>query len=180
MEKEKIIQHVQFDPKVKVYWYMQGLWIHFLLVLALVGCLTLPLWIVGGWWLVQRRYETMTATLTETSIHLRKGYITRVEKTIPLEKIVDLGLRTGPILNTFGLASLQIETAGSSAQQAADMVLAGVVKPNQFRNAVLAQREIISGRGAASATTTDSTLSVLEEIRDSLVRIESLIEKNDT
>jgi uncharacterized membrane protein YdbT with pleckstrin-like domain len=176
-KNETILQEVQFDPKVKLYWYLQGIWVHALLVLAVIGCVSLPAWILGGWWLVARRFETMSATLTNSSIHLSKGYINRVEKTIPLEKIQDLGMRTGPLLNMFGLASIQIETAGSSAQQSSDMVLAGVVDPTRFRNAVLEQRELVSGRGAVAAGDGASTLSVLTEIRDSLSRIEGLLAK---
>ena len=171
MNNETVLQEVVFDAKVKVYWYFQGIWLHTLLIFAMVGCFTLPLWILGGWWLVARRYETMSATLTDTSIHLCHGYINRVEKTIPLEKIQDLGMRTGPLLNMFGLASIQIETAGGAAQ-GSDMTLAGVVEPTMFRNAVLQQRERVSGRGGKVADD-DPTLLVLREIRDSLARIET-------
>ena len=86
-------------------------------------------------------------------------------------------MRTGPLLNMFGLASIQIETAGSSVQQGSDMVLAGVVDPAAFRNAVLEQREIVSSGGSAVAADGATTLSVLTEIRDSLGRIEGLLAK---
>ena len=76
-----------------------------------IGLATFPIWLLVGWFVASKRYEHLSATLTETSIHLKKGYIMKVEKTIPLEKIQDLGMRTGPLLDMFGLASIQIETA---------------------------------------------------------------------
>ena len=177
MENERALLKAEFDNKVKMYWFWQGVWLHVILVFALIGIVSLPAWLLGGWWLVNKRYEEMSATLTETSIHLRKGFITRIEKTIPLEKIQDLGMRTGPLLNMFGLASIQIETAGGSGQQGSDMVLAGVVSPEVFRNAVLAQREKVSGRSVGGQEGDNPTLAVLAEIRDSLGRIEGLLSK---
>ena len=181
MEHETILQEVRFDPKVKVYWYLQGIWINLLLLLTGIGLVTLPIWVLIGWLFVSKRYDAISATLTESSIHLSKGWINRVEKTVPLEKIQDLGMRTGPLLNMFGLASIQIETAGGNAQQGSDMVLAGVVEPATFRNAVLKQRERVasgSSQGAGVATADASTLEVLGEIRDSLQRIEGLLAKS--
>ena len=178
MENESVLQNVEFDKKVVLYWYLQGLVANFFLVFALIGLVSFPAWILAGWWFCGRRYEAMKAQLTRTSIHLTQGHITKVEKTIPLEKIQDLGMRTGPILNRFGLASIQIETAGGGAQQGSDMILVGVVNPTQFRNAVLKQRELVSGRGVqAPSAEGASTLSVLTEIRDSLQRIEGLLAK---
>ncbi len=73
MENETILQEVKFDPKVKVYWYLQGLWVHLLMIFAVIGVVTFPLWVIAGWFVCMKRYEHMSATLTKTSIHLKKG-----------------------------------------------------------------------------------------------------------
>ena len=177
MDNETVLNVAKFDPKVKIYWYFQGIWVHALLVMGLIGIITLPCWIIGGWFICTARYNNLHATLTSTSIHLKKGVITKVEKTIPLEKIQDLGMRTGPLLNLFGLASIQIETAGGGAQQGSDMVLAGVVQPEVFRNAVLSQREKASGKTIATTADGADSLTLLTEIRDSLHRLEKLMAK---
>ena len=177
MDSETILQEVKFDPKVKVYWYLQGIWVHTLMLFGLIGFITLPIWLVTGWFICTARYNNLHATLTNSSIHLKKGVIMKVEKTIPLEKIQDLGMRTGPLLNMFGLASIQIETAGGGAQQGSDMVLAGVVEPTVFRNAVLAQREKASGKSSSATANGNDSLTLLTEIRDSLVRLEKLMAK---
>ena len=177
MNNETVLQEVRFNPKVKIYWYIQGLWIHFLLILCLIGVLTFPVWLVAGWWIVGKRFDLLSATLTDSSIHLRKGYFNRVEKTVPLDKIQDLGLRTGPLLNLFALTSIHIETAGSTAQGTADMVLSGVIEADVFRNRVLEQRGIVSSRLQSVPIASDSAL--LAEIRDSLIRIEVLLGKKN-
>ncbi len=174
MQDKNVILEAKFDPKVKLYWYLQGVALHLGLTFALIGFITLPMWVLCGWWVVSKQLETMSASLTNNSIHLRKGVINQVEKTIPLEKIQDLGMRTGPLLNMFGLASISIETAGGS-QQGPDMVLAGIIEPETFRNRVLAQRELVASGGSTSSAHADSTIEVLTEIKDSLQRIEGLL-----
>jgi membrane protein YdbS with pleckstrin-like domain len=182
--KETVLEKAVFDPKVKIYWYFHGLIVHFSLILAGVGLVTFPIWLVLGMFFVTKRFDALHAQLTDRSIHLKAGYIFRVEKTIPLEKIQDLSLRSGPLLNAFGLASVQVETAGSSAQQGADMVLPGLSNAEAFRNAVLEQRDIRSGAVPAAApaavpatlaAAADSSHELLTEIRDSLHRIEKLL-----
>jgi membrane protein YdbS with pleckstrin-like domain len=172
---EPVIATAVFDPKVKVYWYFQGLFAHFMLIFAVVGLFTLPVWAIFGLVIVGKRYDALSAQLTDRSVHLRSGVFFKVEMTIPLEKIQDLSLRTGPLLNTFGLASLQIDTAGGNAQHSADMMLPGLSNAEAFRNAVLAQRDRRTGVPDVDATGGDSTRAVLEEIRDSLLRLEALV-----
>ena len=178
MKNEKVLQVVVFDKKVKTYWYLQGIWVNALMIFTVIGLFTLPIWILVGVFVCQKRYEHLSATLTETSIHLKKGYIMKVEKTIPLEKIQDLGMRTGPLLNLFGLASIQIETAGGSGQQGADMALSGVVNPSEFRDAVLTQRGVVTQKGTAVQQEGSPTVELLTEIRDSLGRIENLLDRS--
>ena len=176
---DEVLLKAQFDPKVKVYWYSQGILVHAILVMAIIGVFTLPLWIVFGWLVVSRQYENIHATLHAKNVQLKQGVFYRSEKTIPLEKIVDLSLHTGPLLNAFGLASVQVETAGASAQGGADMVLAGLSNATEFRDAVLAQREAMrSGvESTPAAASGPSTVEVLVEIRDSLARIEERLNR---
>lgn len=172
---EPVLATAVFDPKVKVYWYFQGLFAHFMLIFAVVGLVTLPLWAIFGLAIVGKRYEALSAQLTDRAVHLRSGVFFRVEMTVPLEKIQDLSLRTGPLLSAFGLASLQIDTAGGNAQHSADMMLPGLSNAEAFRNAVLAQRDRRTDRPGPAAEGADPTRLVLEEIRDSLLRLEALV-----
>ena len=173
---DEVLARAVFDPKVKVYWYTQGLLLHGVLVLAAIGLVTFPLWVVLGWPFVTRQLENIHATLHPKHVHLRSGVFYRSEKTIPLEKITDLSMHTGPLLSAFGLASVQVETAGAN-QGLAQMMLAGLSNAAEFRDAVLAQRDLVAAGADASPGAT--TLGVLLEIRDSLVRIEERLGARD-
>ena len=174
------ITNPEFDPKVRAYWFLQGIVAHSFLIVCFVGFVTLPFWLMFGWLIVSKRFENLSVELDDDSINLKHGILVKVEKTIPLEKIQDLAMKTGPLLNMFGLASISIETAGGGPQSGRDMVLSGIRNPEEFRARVLAQRAIVSGKGAphkrAESERTDST-EILTEIRDSLIRIEDLLSK---
>ncbi len=44
--------------------------------------------------------------LRQRSLNVKRGFCFRTEKTFPLEKIQDLTLREGPLLNYFGISQL--------------------------------------------------------------------------
>ena len=57
-----------------------------------------------------------------------------LEKTIPLENIQDLAFKEGPLLRYFGLAILQIETAGGQgAGPGGDLTLIGLNGAKEFK-----------------------------------------------
>jgi putative membrane protein len=83
----------------------------------------------------------------------------------------------------FDIEALSVETAGQSAQ-GSHVKLAGIKDGRRFRDAVLKQRDLVVGSEEerqkqikiempASPTSNDATL--LEDIRDTLRRIESKI-----
>jgi membrane protein YdbS with pleckstrin-like domain len=167
----------RFDPKVKTYWFWQGALTHLVMISAVVGVVTLPVWLFGfGQWLVARRYASMSAVLTARSIHLKTGYLVRVEKIVPLEQIQDLSLNTGPLLRAFALTSVRVETAGGQAANGgADMTLAGLIDAEGFRDAVLRARDALLDQrrsGGPTPAATDDVVAVLGDIRATLRRIE--------
>lgn len=100
----------------------------------------------------------MECLLTEKALKVRKGVFVRVEKTIPLDKITDMGMVQGPVMRYFDLHKLTIETAGQSGSGAL-VSLTGIKDVKSFREAVLDQRDEIAS-------------ALLSEIRDSLLSIE--------
>lgn len=175
MPRETLLRAATFDPKLKTYWFFHGL---FLQAITFVGLIITPLWVLGlGQVFSARAFDKMQAELTDRSLNVRRGVLFPVEKTIPLDKITDVALRGGPILNALGLASLAVETAGGSAQGTAAATLTGVVDAQAFRDAVLAQRDrVTEGRSLpAPGTESGGDTAVLAEIRDSLHRIEQLL-----
>jgi membrane protein YdbS with pleckstrin-like domain len=177
-----ILRRAEFDPKLKVYFVLNGALI---LAVTLIGLPLLPLWLVFGavWW-APRYFASLECLLAERALTVRRGVVFKIEKTIPLDKIQDLSLRHGPFLNAFGLVRLTIETAGQSGGGAGqgDAVLVGVIGAREFRDAVIEQRDHLAdggGRGRlvpsedASALRAEAeAVALLREIRDSLHRLE--------
>lgn len=179
MRQEVILQRATFDPKLKMYWMMSA---QIGLLFTFIGIPIMPIWWFFGRNIHQKQFDAMKCELTERSLNIRKGFIFRVEKSIPLDKIQDVGMKEGPVLRWLGLSALAVETAGqSSPQGASDAALAGVIDAPAFRDAILEQRDRVVATGhltpAAPATSSESSDVVLIEIRDSLQRIEVLLKR---
>ena len=179
MREETLIRQAAFDSKVCTYWLLSGALI---LTLTIVGIPLLLLWFPIGSVFTKRYLDRMDCLLTDKALKVRKGIMVRIEKTIPLEKITDMGMVQGPIMRHFDLYTLTIETAGQSGQGAL-VSLTGIEDAKSFREAVLNQREAMS---ATSARSTPEAVrqepfdasSVLSEIRDSVLRIEANLVKH--
>ena len=86
------------------------------------------------------------------------------EKSIPLEKITDVGLSQGPIMRMFGLYRLSFETAGQSGHGALVSLL-GVENASEFREAILEQKDNLTTSTPAKSSNEESPQSQLELIR---------------
>lgn len=174
---ERILRVATFDPRLKTYW--------FLLTMLMFVCtiILIPLalvWIFIGPIIHRRQYDAHECELTERTLNFRKGFLFRVQKNVPLDKITDLALNEGPVLRYLGLCSLNVETAGGGAGTATGQaVLVGIEDALDFRNAVMRQRDRVTSGGVtrtaeATANDTDQT-ALLTDIRDHLARIEARI-----
>lgn len=177
MSDSNVIRRASFDPRVKTYWLLSGV---IVLVATLIGIPLLLLWIPLGLVLTGRYLDRMACVLTAKSLEVRKGLFVRVEKTIPLEKITDMGLVQGPIMRWLGIDRLTVETAGQSGAGAL-VSLTGVVQAKDFRQAVLAQRDALAEgyvqRGTENAERPRAGENGGSEVLASLSRIESLLER---
>lgn len=181
MKRETLIKSASFNPKVCRYWLVSGT---IVLLVTIIGIPLLLFWLPLGLLLTRRYLERMECSLYTRSLVVKKGILTRTEKTIPLEKITDLGLVQGPLMRSFGLHTLSVETAGQSSAGAL-ISLTGVEGVEDFRELVLSQRDRIESPGkeeAASSseagTRAGNESRVLEEIRDILQRIESKLDRS--
>ena len=178
MDEGKYIRKAEFTTKVCTYWLLSGALI---LAVTIVGLPLLLLWFPIGMVFTKRYLDRMSCVLTDKSLEVRKGIFFRVEKTIPLEKITDMGMVQGPIMRHLDLHKLTVETAGKSTEGAL-VSLTGIIDAKSFREAVLKQRDIISAASSHSAPLAVNqeqidASSLLSEIRDSLLRIEVKLEK---
>ena len=184
-DDEQIILEAEFDRNVRTYWLISGT---ILSVVMVVTIPLIPIWLAIGYWVTERYLRNMSCTLTDRSLKLRQGLLVRTEKTVPLDKITDLGFTQGPVMRALGLEKISVETAGQSGPGSLVSVI-GIQDARGFRDRVLEQREIYLHSGKADGTlapspvaggTVDANQSgLLTEIRDALVRIEQhLVDKN--
>jgi putative membrane protein len=115
MSTETHLRKAQFNPSVCTYWLSS---VALVLTVTVVGIPLLLLWLPIGFVITKRHLAAMECLLTEKALKVKKGIFVRIEKTIPLEKITDMGMVQGPIMRYFDLHTLTVETAGQSGQGA--------------------------------------------------------------
>ncbi|MBT3449180.1 MAG: PH domain-containing protein [Bacteroidetes Order II. Incertae sedis bacterium] len=167
-----ILKRAEFNPDVRKYWLMSGIWILFV---TIAGIPLILVWYILGMWITGRYLDRLECVLTDRTLIVKKGMIVRSEKTIPLDKITDLGLVQGPLMRYFKVHSLTVETAGQSSQGAL-VKLYGITDVEQFRDAVLKQRDLLKSTTDEAVQPTsnpDDSLTLLREIRDTLKEIAS-------
>ncbi len=164
------IMAVEFDRKIIVYWWLMA---NFGLLVTVVGIIAMVVWIPFGWIVHKKQFEHMSGALTDRSINMRMGWLFKKQQNIPLDKLTDVSIHEGPILNAFGVVRMQFETAG-----AAPFILTGVKNSDQFRDLVLQQRDSLVSAPQQSALSDDSN-DVLVEIRDILQQINANISNEE-
>jgi len=184
--KTVTLREASINPKV-IRYHLWG--IALLMTLTLFGIPLLPLVLPLAWVLLKRYYERLHIELTRRDLKVTRGILNHEEKTIPLEKITDLAIYQGPIMRLFDLKGIRVETAGQTSGGALVTVV-GIEQVEDFRDAVLEQRDRISdrdeedaadlGSGVTSASVGDpASIELLAAIRDSLARIEQSLKRND-
>ncbi|MBB1334868.1 PH domain-containing protein [Pseudoalteromonas sp. SR44-5] len=156
-----ILKSAKFDSKVKSYWVVLGV---ITCVLCLVGIPFIPfvafiIWLVAG-----RILAAMSANLLERKLVVKRGVFFKEEKSIPLEKITDVGLSQGPLMRLFGLYRLSFETAGQSGHGALVSLL-GVVDASEFREAILTQKDNLTAQQSTTKSADHEPQSQVELIR---------------
>jgi putative membrane protein len=178
-DDDTVVLEAKFDRNVRTYWLISGT---LLMTVIVVTIPLIPIWLAIGFWATERYLQNMHCTLTDRSLKLRKGIFIRTEKTVPLDKITDLGFVQGPVMRALGLESISVETAGQSGPGSLVSVI-GIENARGFRDQVLAQREIYLRAGPADNANPASQpvtvaaidaphAALLSEIRDTLLRIE--------
>ena len=158
---------VEFDKKITIYWWMVA---NLTLLSTIVGRPLMIFWLPFGWLVHLRQYQHMSAALTDRSVNMRVGWMFKKQQNIPLDKLTDVSIHEGPILNAFGVVKMQFETAG-----AAPFILTGVKNSDEFRDLVLKQRDLLVSNTQPIAPSVGSN-DVLAEIRDLLKSIDSRLE----
>lgn len=185
MSEPSVLQEADFDLNVKKYWIWQPVFVISLFIV------TIPIAIIYALiasFFIDRYLASLSCTLTERTLDIKKGIFNKTESTIPLEKITDLQLFQGPIMRYFGLHGFKVETAGQSSGPGGSLVnIIGIVETKDFRKAVLAQRDRLHDReGSLQSSRTSPSehavsgseqAEVLADIRDILKRVEDRLKR---
>ena len=193
----RVLTEARFDKKLETYLFLQGVLV---CVATVFGILALPFWWVLGKRWARRYFEHLECTLTDRALLVKKGVWFRSEQTVPLDRIQDVSIRHGPFLDWLGIATMRVDTAGAAGPHGSGINLTGVVDTPGFRDRVLEARDRAAGfaaedeggpdaghppaggsaigapRPVAIAGSGPETASLLVDIRDSLGRIEALLE----
>ena len=162
----------EFSGNTVVYlWIMTNI----ILLCSIVGIVVMIFWIPFGWIIHKKQLQNATCNLTKRSIAIRKGWIFKAQQNIPLDKLTDISIHEGPVLNLFGIVRISIETAGATPFH-----LIGLDKSTtpQFRDIVMKQRDTQTGTQDTSAQGGQSN-DVLVEIRDILQQINANLSKRE-
>jgi putative membrane protein len=175
-DQNAVLKKCVFSPALKTYIFLIVI---FYLFITVIGILIIPFWLCGlGQWLSGKFFKTLKCELSEKNLYFSKGMIIQVSKTIPLENIQDVSFLGGPILRSFGLTFIKVETAGGGGHHGSNiMSIPGVEDAEGFKNMILLQREKVmkEKRGVISTSTNDSAL--LTDIKNELVQIKELLAK---
>lgn len=66
-------------------------------------------------WINWRRF---TYAVTDSELVIERGLLNRTRRSIPLERIQDVGIEQGPLSRIFGLAEVRVETGGGEKDEA--------------------------------------------------------------
>ena len=185
MSRYKVLREAEFSPKLARYWQINGLVI---CISTIILIPVAPIWFVLSGLFIRKYIERLKCTLTTRTLEIERGWLNRVESTVPLEKITDLQQYQGPIMRWLGIHGFKVETAGQTAGPGGSLVaMTGIVDTPGFREAVLDQRDRIHEKDEGDSAGTPSPAGgareaagddgVLVEIRDSLLRIEERLNR---
>lgn len=171
-DDDGVIASAEFSGNTVFY-----LWIitNLILLSTVVGILVMIFWVPFGWIIHQKQLQNASCSLTKRGIAIRKGWIFKAQQNIPLDKLTDISIHEGPVLNIFGIVRISIETAGATPFH-----LTGLVKSttSQFRDIVMKQRDSQAGAQVTSSQEGHSN-DVLVEIRDILQQINVNLSKRE-
>ena len=204
MNEERILVEASFTPEAIKYHTMSATLGAGALFIVIAGLLAIPtvgfslilllvpvgIWLAAQWY-YQLYFDKLSCILTDRKLKISKGLLFRTEKAIPLDKITDMQMNQGPLMRYLDLESMRVETAGNAGSAGGALVsLVGIRDSREFREAVLAQRDRVVGTRdtgepshasseppAATMPASPDTLAVLTEIRDTLSRIESRLDR---
>ena len=110
-DDSEILDSAEFSKGLIPY-----LWIiiNLILLSTIIGIGVMVFWVPFGWIVHMKQLENASLTLTKSGIKIRKGWIFKAQQNIPLDKLTDISIHEGPLLNMCKIVKISIETAGAT------------------------------------------------------------------
>ena len=103
---------VEIDEKVKKYLFWTVMWVS---AVTVVGILLIPIIAVIYWvWYAPRYRQFHTLELDGMNVKSKRGVVFRSETNVPLERITDVSVHQGPLMRSFGVYKVSVESAGQT------------------------------------------------------------------
>lgn len=148
-----------------------SLWISLLIAIPTLAVLLL----VAVW--IPLYYASEAYRLTPTEIYWKRGVWFRQTGIVPYTKITNIDIIQGPLMRSFRISTLKVQTAGYSGQNAtAEIRLNGIEDPEQLRDLILTfvrgrKGVEISEHAVGQAPIDERILQELREMRRLLEKI---------
>ena len=129
----EVIEFHSLDPRIIQVWRIAGLiFCGVILMVSLIGVVIVSIkepaarpWALIGWFLVAtfllwlcltippRRYRNWGYRIDDKVLETRSGKMFQVLRLLPLNRLQHVDLQRGPVERMYGLARLQLHTAGT-------------------------------------------------------------------
>jgi hypothetical protein len=144
--------------------------------------------------------ENQSCTIDDKRISYKAGWISKVDRSIPLDRVQDINIRKDCCMRMFGVSQIDIQTAGAGGVPgAAEVSLLAPRNAEALRERIMEKRDAVvlkgihsmggvdwapkpSGytgpvvRGVPTTATTVSMESDIRELKDAVLRIERAID----
>jgi membrane protein YdbS with pleckstrin-like domain len=140
-------------------------------VYVLIFMIVNALWLIPTLILIPPYCRSIVYELGDEELLVRKGIITRSEKTVPYRMITNTDLKRGPLDRALGIGGIAIQTAGYSQQTSPEAKLAGLddyAGTQRQLQAVLRRYRALTGAREAEGPAAGSEAllgQILEELR---------------
>lgn len=156
--------------------------VYFATPLASVAVLAVAIVVLTFFVWYNRAFERSAAyRLTPEEIQYRRGVWIKKQSEVPYKRITNVTTSEGPIQRWVGAGSVEIHTAGRSAQAGAEMKVQGVEDFEEVKDQVMAevraQRGVAEDEGEAPAEApTAATGTADEELLEEVRQIREILE----
>ncbi|NLS80157.1 MAG: PH domain-containing protein [Chloroflexi bacterium] len=144
---------------------------------VLIFVLANALWMVPTFLLFPLYFKSIHYEIGESELIAHQGILTQSVKTVPYRTITDLEVKRGPLDRwLFNLGSLEVQTAGQSAQAGAEVRLVGLADWSALRAEIVERLRAYRASSGTGAEVEAKAGGDTELLRQILAEIKGLRE----